>query len=54
MVIKIDENLSAEKILKVVKNLLNKNQPIGENNALAITIVNIIDHTEVKNLSLNT
>lgn len=46
MIIKIDENLSPEKILRVVKNLLNQNQPIGENKALAITIVNIVDATE--------
>lgn len=52
MVIKIDEDLSPEKILRVVKNLLDQSQPIGENRALAITIVNIVDAVkEIKKLS---
>lgn len=51
MIIKINNELSAEKILNVVKDLLNRNQPIPEDKALSITIVDIIDYKEkTKNL----
>lgn len=51
MIIKIDDNLSAERVIKVVENLLRRNQPISENKALAITIVDIIEEkTEIKKI----
>lgn len=43
MIIKIDENLNPNAVLRVIKDLLQRNHPIGENKALSITIVDIID-----------
>jgi hypothetical protein len=51
MIIKIDDDLSAERVIKVVENLLRRNQPISENKALAITIVDIIEEKpEIKKI----
>lgn len=43
MIIKIDQELSPDKILKVVHDLLKRNHPIGENKALSITITSIVE-----------
>lgn len=49
MIIKIDENLNPNSVLRIIKDLLEKNHPIGENKALAITIVDIKD--EIKKIN---
>lgn len=54
MIIKIDENLNPNSVLRVIKDLLQRNHPIGENKALAITIVDIIDQQEIKKIKHET
>jgi hypothetical protein len=45
MIIKIDQELCPEKILKVVHDLLKRNHPIEENKVLSITIASIVEST---------